>query len=125
MDRARENMCPCPQPTSNQRRGEVWALTVVNGRVVSASVDDTMRVWNPDNDWECEHTLVEHGGPVYALTQLEGGKLVSGSNDRSCKVWSREWECERTLECSAVWTLAVCNGRVVSGSVDGTITVWA
>ncbi|CAN0550711.1 unnamed protein product, partial [Ectocarpus sp. 12 AP-2014] len=53
---------------------EIWSLAVVGDKLISGSIDSTIRVWETQT-WGCEKQVEDHAGPVYALTVLEG-KLV-------------------------------------------------
>jgi WD40 repeat protein len=57
----------------------VWCLADWNGRLVTGSIDNTLRVW--DNEFNCEKTLTDHTGAIYAIT-IMNGKLVSASSDQ-------------------------------------------
>ena len=65
---------------------------------------------------------------VYAITILPNGNIVSGSADKTIKIWnSTSFELIDTLtgHTKNVWTLAVLpNGNIVSGSWDKTIKLW-
>jgi WD40 repeat protein len=73
---------------------------------------------------EALHTLTDHNKAVCAL-ESHGNYIFSGSFDGTIRVWDRA-----TLSCTkiltghlgGVCTMAVCNGRLVSGSSD--IRVW-
>jgi WD40 repeat protein len=73
--------------------------------------------------------LAGHTGEVRALAVWES-LLVSGSADRSVRVWAMgpgaPWPCERTLagEEEPVCALAVWRGRVVCGSEGPRVRVW-
>ena len=57
-----------------------------------------------------------------------GELLVSGSCDRTIKVWSTaSWDCERTLEdhTRSVQSLVLCGDKLVSSSDDKSIRVWS
>jgi hypothetical protein len=59
---------------------------------------------------------------------VDGKKIISGSDDRTIKVWNIETgECLLTLEGhqSHVESLAVTADKIISGSNDGTIKVWS
>ena len=111
--------------------GSVNAVAVTpNGRrAVSASTDNTVKVWDLASGRELR-TLTGHSGPVYAVAVTPDGQLaVSASGDYTLKVWDlvsgRE---ERTLtgHSAGVYGVSVTpNGqRVVSASWDNTLKVW-
>jgi WD40 repeat protein len=73
-------------------------------------------------------TLEGHAGRVSALAVLADGRLASGSDDNTIKLWNpASGACEATLEGHAdtVTALAVlADGRLASGSADSTIKLW-
>jgi hypothetical protein len=72
--------------------------------------------------------LTGHGGPVLALAALPDGRVVSGSDGGSLRIWDlATGETVRTPEGHADWVSAVAalpDGRVVSGSYDRSLRVW-
>jgi WD40 repeat protein len=98
-----------------------------NGRVVSQSLDKTLRVWDTSSS-ACERLLEKHSQWVHCLAVLPDGRVVSGSGDKTLRVWdSSSGACERVLEghsgrviCAAV----LPDGRVVSRSNDMTLRAW-
>jgi WD40 repeat protein len=106
----------------------VFALVLVEGWLirVSGSHDHGIRVWNMATG-RCEGTLAGHTGAVSCLA-VSRGRLVSGSSDKTAKVWRMEtleralptWRCERTLagRDSGIECVATCGGKVASGSDD-------
>jgi len=105
------------------------AVTSDGRRVVSASWDQTLKVWDLASG-RTETTLEGHAGWVSgcALTP-DGRRVVSASNDKTLKVWDlASGRAEATLEGHAgrVTGCAVTpdGRRVVSASEDGTLKVW-
>ena len=64
----------------------VWAVEVAGTRLLSASADKTIRMWDIETR-RCEHVLEDHARPVLSLSVC-GSKLFSGSYDYTIKVWS-------------------------------------
>lgn len=75
-----------------------------------------------------QRTLEGHTGPVYALAVLAEGRLASGSEDNTIRLWCpARGVCEATLKghTKGVFALAVlADGRLASGSGDCTIKLW-
>eukprot|EP01051_Picozoa_sp_SAG22_P021859 SAG22_NODE_4998_length_1111_cov_2.028656_3_plen_103_part_01 len=74
-------------------------LAVDGQKIVSASSDETVRVWSAVTG-ECEQTLEGHSDWVMsAQFSPDGQKIVSASWDETVRVWSAiTGECEQTLE---------------------------
>ena len=76
----------------------------------------------------CILTLTGHTYYVLSLIQLRNGDLVSGSQDKTIKIWNIETRaCIQTLTGHTrpvTDLLELKNGNIVSGSVDETIKIW-
>jgi WD40 repeat protein len=95
----------------------------------SGSRDGSIRVWGGAS-LEHERTLrdEEHAGDdVISLAAWEG-RLISGHESGAIRVWNvATGVCDRVLErhTGAVRCLAVSGSRLVSGSGDDSVKVWA
>ncbi|UYM16896.1 WD40 repeat domain-containing protein [Endozoicomonas euniceicola] len=108
---------------------EVRSVTpLADGRLASASDDQTIRVWDlskPDGK-QCVVTLKG----VDSVTQLADGRLASASVDETIRVWDLSKpdgkQCVVTLKghTSKVSVTALADGRLASASWDKTIKVW-
>jgi WD40 repeat protein len=69
-----------------------------------------------------------HTRPVRALVVLSDGRLASGAEDGSVRVWDPQRRAEPLMfkgHAREVWALAVLpDGRLASGSWDRTVRVW-
>ena len=105
--------------SSTPRRAQVRCVAALSkDRVVSGSRDNTLKVWDASNG-ECLQTLSGHTdwarrrrpvdttrrslvdaarAQVVCVAVLPNGRIVSGSDDRTLKVWdASSGECLRTL----------------------------
>jgi WD40 repeat protein len=98
-------------------------------RAVSASHDETLKVWDLETGRELR-TLQGHSSSVFGVVvSPDGRRVVSASFDNTLKVWHLETGRElRTLEghSAEVYGVAVSpDGRwAVSASEDHTLKVW-
>ena len=71
-------------------RGHTRAVTAIvslpDRRIVSASYDGDIRIWNPDSG-ECRSIWTGQSGAIYALILLSDGRLASGGDDNTIKIW--------------------------------------
>jgi WD40 repeat protein len=110
---------------------EVYCVAMsADGRwAVSASQDDTLKVWDLESGHELR-TLAGHSAPVHGVARsADGRRAVSASMDNTLKVWDLETGCEmRTLVGHSRWVWGVAlsadGRRAVSASADATLKVW-
>lgn len=98
-----------------------------DGRIVSASQDGTLRVWDVQTGRELL-VLAGHEGSVRAVALTGDGRAVSASADGTLRVWHLATGRELALLAGhedGVSAVAVTGGgRAVSGSDDGTLRIW-
>src|SRR5271166_1405337 len=98
-------------------------------RLASLGQGHTLLRWRASRESPAlVRTLSGHDDWVNALAMTGDGRVVSGSDDRTVKVWDlASGHEQRTLSGhgGGVNALAMTgDGRVVSGSFDGTVKVW-
>ena len=128
----------------NHTGGVNAVASLPNERAVSASDDRTLKVWNlagvihliTNNGLgrvmkaQCLHTLRGHRSSVLCVTALPRDRIVSGSRDKTLKVWDVSeggGNCLQTMRAHTGWVNCVGvlpDGRIVSGSRDKTLKVW-
>ncbi|KAG0234808.1 hypothetical protein BGW41_000987 [Actinomortierella wolfii] len=97
-----------------------------NGLIVTGGADKLIHVWNPENAGDPLYTLVGHKDNVCSLFADANGNIVSGSWDKTAKIW-RNWQCVQTLEghTQAIWgVIELEHGVIVTASADKTIGMW-
>ena len=97
-------------------------------KIVSASRDNTVRVWSSASG-NCEQMIDGHTNGVMSVTfSPEGRQIVSESLDNTVRVWDvATGECEQTMIHIGPVFSAQCSpdGRlIVSGGTDNTVLVW-
>ncbi|KAJ3080755.1 hypothetical protein HDU99_007495 [Rhizoclosmatium hyalinum] len=93
--------------------------------IVSSAQEGGIRVWNGETG-ECWVTLCGHVRDVTGVKCGGGGVVVSGSLDRSVRVWDLgTGKCVRVWDVGAdVFGVDVCGRVVVAGVKDKTVRVW-
>jgi len=115
--------------TGHSREIIAVAVTPDGSRMISASTDATLKVWDLDTGAQL-HTLTGHVLDISAVAVTpDGSRLISGSWDKTLKVWDLDSGTElHTLTGHSGSVLAVAmtpdGSRVISGSGDNTIKVW-
>jgi WD40 repeat protein/serine/threonine protein kinase len=105
------------------------AMSADGARALSASMDQTVRVWDLAKG-QAAAVLAGHEGAVTAVAVSRDGRLaVSGSWDRTVRAWDlATGRARRTLEGHEEYVTGVDvspdGTRAVSGSWDQTVRVW-
>lgn len=108
----------------------IWSLCELkNGMILSSSDDNTLRIWDPKNNFNCYKVILGHTQCIYYVSELSNNLIVSVSMDMSIRIWdpSKGYECVRVLRVhtSAVTCLCEINkGNFSTGSWDKTISIW-
>lgn len=100
-------------------------------KLVSASTDQTVRVWSLVGAGGQLDETISHESPVYTVSYISNGNsIVTGSADKLIRIWNTETYTEQqnplkghkdqvsVLDCSSDSKI------IVSGSPDGTVFVW-
>ncbi|KAL4744400.1 hypothetical protein BDW72DRAFT_199629 [Aspergillus terricola var. indicus] len=112
-------------------RAEITSVIFLKGRevLVSASVDKTIRIWDPDFG-ECVKILYGHNHAIDYLSLSEDQRiLASASMDLTIRLWDMtEDKCVHVLYGHATYIRAVAFSKdsavLASSSGDGTILIW-
>ena len=109
----------------------IWsaAFSPDGRRIVSASKDNTVRVWNADGRGE-PLVLRGHNDRVWsAAFSPDGQRIVSASRDKTVRVWNANGSSAPLVlrgHAEAVWSAEFSpdGRRIVSASWDKTVRVW-
>uniref|UniRef100_A0A8C2Y1F2 Autophagy-related protein 16 domain-containing protein n=1 Tax=Capra hircus TaxID=9925 RepID=A0A8C2Y1F2_CAPHI len=109
------------------RRVKLWEVLGGKGSyLLAASNDFASRIWTVD-DYRLRHTLTGHSGKVLsAKFLLDNARIVSGSHDRTLKLWDlRSKVCIKTVFAGSSCNDIVCTEQcVMSGHFDKKIRFW-
>uniref|UniRef100_A0A8D1HT19 Autophagy-related protein 16-1 n=1 Tax=Sus scrofa TaxID=9823 RepID=A0A8D1HT19_PIG len=107
------------------RRVKLWEV-FGGSYLLAASNDFASRIWTVD-DYRLRHTLTGHSGKVLsAKFLLDNARIVSGSHDRTLKLWDlRSKVCIKTVFAGSSCNDIVCTEQcVMSGHFDKKIRFW-
>ena len=96
-------------------------LHLKDGRVASCSHDNTIRIYDPSNDYHCDQVIKRHNYYIYSICQLDDGTIVSCSyqtimiGDYTIKNAHDDWIYQ---------VITLPNNRIASCSYDKTIKIW-
>ncbi|XP_061359048.1 uncharacterized protein LOC133303157 [Gastrolobium bilobum] len=102
----------------------VRGLAVMSGLgILSASHDGSLRLWAVSGQVLMD--MVGHTSIVYSVDSHASGLIVSGSEDRSAKIW-KDGVCVQSIEHpGCVWdTKFMENGDIVTACSDGIVRIW-
>jgi WD40 repeat protein len=111
---------------------EIRCLALVGSRVITGSLDRSIRVWDATN-YTLQNTLYNNVAgvlclqPISTKTSERGTKIVTGNSDRTIKVWNIDSGlCTNTIHghTGEVECLHVEDRFLVTGSRDTTVRVW-
>ncbi|XP_025009303.1 autophagy-related protein 16-1 isoform X12 [Gallus gallus] len=116
-----------PHPgASKEVRVPTTAICVFGSYLLAASNDFASRIWTVDDN-RLRHTLTGHSGKVLsAKFLLDNARIVSGSHDRTLKLWDlRSKVCIKTVFAGSSCNDIVCTEQcVMSGHFDKKIRFW-
>jgi len=123
--------CMLALPTGH--RASITCLSVYGTKAYTGSADETIVEWDLRME-EPIRTLDDHRGPIRAM-QCDETRLISGSFDRSIKIFERETgKCLSTIYSDpdsmnhdahgSVRSLQFNESCIVSGWIDGTLFVY-
>jgi WD40 repeat protein/N-acetyl-anhydromuramyl-L-alanine amidase AmpD len=123
-------------PTDVVFKGHTKAINSVafspdSRRIVSASDDGTLRIWDAKNGAQIGPPLEGHGKPVLGVAfSPNGERIVSAGEDNTLRLWNARTgkPLGDPLQGHSDYVTRVAfspdGSRIVSGSRDGTLIVW-
>eukprot|EP00020_Sapocribrum_chincoteaguense_P003391 CAMPEP_0170752402 /NCGR_PEP_ID=MMETSP0437-20130122/11950_1 /TAXON_ID=0 /ORGANISM="Sexangularia sp." /LENGTH=473 /DNA_ID=CAMNT_0011091471 /DNA_START=167 /DNA_END=1585 /DNA_ORIENTATION=+ len=129
--RRSSGLSPRPPPRSPPKQlrdhaGPVWSLCLALPYLVSGSSDGTVKVWKMP-EGRVDATLLGHTGIVHCVVVTDNNLAVSGSDDKSLRVWDiRQRTCVNAVygaHDNTICSLTIAGNRLYSGSYRE-VAVW-
>jgi len=103
-------------------------ITVFSDEIIITGADDhNLKMWNINTEMCVDKIDEGHSTSVVCSIVLPDGHLLTGSG-RTLRIWNMKTQkCDIVLPAHADWIRCVASlsdGRIVSGSKDGTIKIW-
>ena len=98
-------------------------LLLKEKKVASSSYDETIRIYDPSNDYHCDSVLNRHRNYTYSICQLDDGTIVSCSSGGSIQIGDYKiWKAHNGYSIYKVIPLP--DNRIASCSDEKTVTIW-
>ena len=97
-------------------------LHLKDGRVASCPNDNTIRIYDPSNDYHCDQVIERHSKGITSICQLDDGTIVSCSNDRTIMIG--DYTINNAHDDLITKVITLPNNRIASCSWDKTIKIW-
>ena len=73
--------------TFNAHSSPITKIIYINGYILTASSDKTVKIWNP-SDWSLYGTYTAHTTIIYALISLSNTVMASGDDNGDLRQWT-------------------------------------
>ncbi len=100
-----------------------------DGRLVTASWDNTARVWDPANPDDEPVVFTDHSAGLHSVIALADGHVATASSDRTVRVWDpTNPEVDPIVFAGHQDSVSVLaeldDGRIASAGQDRTVRIW-
>lgn len=106
-------------------KGSIWSLIQrKDGRYAYGSDQDVVIL---DQKFNIIQKLSGHLSHVFCLIETKDGKLISGSSDKTIRIWNKNGDCLNTLRGHKDVVMCLFetkDGNILSGSTDENIMIW-
>ena len=96
-------------------------LHLKDGRVASCSLDNTIRIYDPSNDYHCDQVIKRHSNGITSICQLDDGTIVSCSYQT---IMIGDYTIKNAHNIWIYQVITLPNNRIASCSYDTTIKIW-
>ena len=97
-------------------------LRLKDGRVASCSNNNTIRIYDPSNDYHCDQVIKRHSKFIPSICQLDDGTIVSCSFDSSIIIG--DYTINNAHDNTICKVITLPYNRIASCSEDYTIKIW-
>ena len=107
----------------------MYALLVMQGKLISGASDRCIRVWDA-RSFVCEHVLLELSATILSVA-LASGHLFAGCQDGTLAVWRRgagagfEVLCAVPAHKGGIYATLGVEEQVITGAADSMLQVWS
>ena len=106
-------------------------LLLKDNRISSCSYENSISIFDPANNFNCDMTLLGHNDLIFSLCQLDDSRLVSCSHDCEIKIWdisNNSYQCAVTIkkahDAHIFKVISLPNNKFASCSRDCAIKIW-
>ena len=130
-DKRNENIFTNTKTISDHTRIVNSLILLKDKRIASSSQDNTIKIFDSNNNYKCDITITGHRDYVTSITELENGKIASCSWDKTIKIWlitKNSYQPLYTITNAhndrIYKIITFPNNRIATISNDNTIKIW-
>ena len=104
-------------------------VALAGGRIVSCSEDGSVKLWLSEGTFEPQLELLDHTGPVIAITKLSESVVATASWDKTICLFNlslaEQYKCKDSVHMGAVKEVAfLINKKAATYGEDGEWCIW-
>ncbi len=122
-----KNFYYCSNSFEGSQKPIYLLLELQNGNIATCSLDNTIRIWNGNDNYNYILSLEGHKNSVYSLIELHNGNIAS-SGDNTIRIWNGNdnYKLINSLvgHKNSVYSLIELKNGYIASSGDNHIRIW-
>ena len=107
--------------TITEKKSAYSLLLLKDKRIASCSTDNTIRIYDPSNDYHCDQEIKRHNSEINSICELDEGTIVSCSER---EIMIGDYKMKYAHDNTIYKVITLRNNWIASRTDDYTIQIW-